>query len=72
MFFKSVTFQFHARMFSSKVAQLLKSYFSDLGVGIALSHRHVDFTGKANTSIHGLGEDDTASRSLSAGYSNEI
>ena len=32
---------------SSEVAQSLKSYghFSDLGVGIALSHRHVEFFG---------------------------
>ena len=43
MFLESVTFQFHARMLSSEVAQSLKSYghFSDLGVEIALSHRHV-------------------------------
>ena len=42
---ESVTFQFHARMLSSEVAQSLKSYghFSDLGVGIAVSHRHVGF-----------------------------
>ena len=39
VFLESVTFQFHARMLSSEVAQLLKS--SDLGDGIALSHRHV-------------------------------
>ena len=40
---------------------LLKSYryFPDLGVEIALSHR-LDFSVKANTSIHGLEEDDTA------------
>ena len=46
-FFKSVTFQLHARMLSSEVAKSLKSYghFSDLGVGIALSHRHVGFFG---------------------------
>ena len=44
-FLESVAFQFHARMLSSEVAQSLKSYgnFSDLGVGIALSHRHVVF-----------------------------
>ena len=44
---RTVTFQFHARMLSSKVAQSLKSYgdFSDLGVGIAISHRHVGFFG---------------------------
>ena len=46
-FLESVTFQSHARMLSSEVAQSLKSYghFSDLGVGIALSHRHVGFFG---------------------------
>ena len=46
-FLESVTFQFHARMLSSEVAQSLKSYgpFSDLGVAIALSHRHVEFFG---------------------------
>ena len=44
-FLESVTFQFHARILSSEVAQSIKSYghFSDLGVGIALSHRHVVF-----------------------------
>ena len=31
-----------------------------LGVEFALGHRHVDFSGKANASIHGLEEDDTA------------
>ena len=42
---ESVTFQFHARMLCSEVAQSLKSYghISDLGVGIAVSHRHVGF-----------------------------
>ena len=42
-FLESVTFQFHARMLSSEVAQSLKSYgyFPDLGVDITLSHRHV-------------------------------
>ena len=45
VFLESVTFQFHAPMLSSEVAQSLKSYgnVSDLGVGIALSHRHVGF-----------------------------
>ena len=49
-------------MLSSEVAQSLKSFghFSDLGVGVAM----LDFSGKANTSIHGLGEEDTA-RSMS-------
>ena len=44
-FLKSVTFQFHARVLSSQLAQSLKSYglFLDLGVEIALSHRHVKF-----------------------------
>ena len=65
-FLESVTFHVHAHMLSTEVAQSLKSYghFSDLEVGVALSHRHVIFS-----SIHGLGEDDTAisqcSRSLS-------
>ena len=47
VFLESVTFLFHARMLSSEVAQSLKSYghLSDLGVGIALSHRHVGFFG---------------------------
>ena len=44
---ESITFQLHARMLSSEVAQSLKNYghFSDLGVGIALSHRHGEFFG---------------------------
>ena len=71
-FLESVTFQFHACMLSSEseVAQslLIISYghFSDLGDGIALSHRHgmLDFSGKANTSIHGIGEDDTATSTM--------
>ena len=43
-------------MLSSEVAQSFKSYghFSDR------SGSMLDFSGKANTSIHGLGEDDTA------------
>ena len=47
VFLESVTFQSHARMLSSEVAQSLKSdgHFSDLGVGIALSHRHAGFFG---------------------------
>ena len=58
VFLESLAFQFHARMLSSKVAQSLKSYrhFSDLGVGIAMLY----VSGKANTSIHVLGGDDTA------------
>ena len=46
-FLESVTFQLHAHMLSSEIAQSLKSYghFSDPGVGIALSHRHVGFFG---------------------------
>ena len=62
-FLESVTFQFHAHILSSEVVQSLKSngIFSELGAEIALSHRHVEFfSGKANASIHGLGEDDTA------------
>ena len=47
VFLESVIFQSNAHMLSSEVAQSLKSYghFSDLGVGIALSHRHVGFFG---------------------------
>ena len=47
IFLESVTFKFHTRMLSSEVALSLKSYghFSDPGVGIALSHRHVGFFG---------------------------
>ena len=46
-FLESVIFQLYARILSSEVAQSLKNYghFSDLGVGIALSHRHVGFFG---------------------------
>ena len=50
-------------MLSSQLGQSLKSYrlFPDLGVGIALGHCHMlNFSGKANTSIHGLGEYNTA------------
>ena len=44
-FLESVTFQFHPHMLSLEVAQSLKSYghFSDPGVGIVLSPRHVGF-----------------------------
>ena len=47
IFLESVTFQFHARMRSSEVAQSLKSYehFSDHGVETALSHCHDAFFG---------------------------
>ena len=47
IFLESATFQFHARMLSSEVAQSLKSYghFLDLAVAIGLSHRHVGFFG---------------------------
>ena len=44
-FLESVTFQFHARMLSSEVAQSIKSYGHLLDLGIALSHRHVGFFG---------------------------
>ena len=61
-FLESVTFQFHARMLSSEVVLSLKSYghFSDLGSRSLSVTTMLDFSGKANTSIHGLGEDDTA------------
>ena len=49
-------------MLSSDVSQSLKSYehFSDLGVRSLSVTTMLNFSGKANTSIHGLGEDDTA------------
>ena len=51
-------------MLSSEVAQSLKSYghLSDLAMGSrSLSVTALlNFSGKANTSIHGLGEDDKA------------
>ena len=52
-------------MLGSEVAQSLKSYgdFSDFGVTAML-----DFSGKANTSNHSLGEDDTARLALSASF----
>ena len=60
----NIFFQFHARMLSSEVAQSLKSYghFSDFGgwdrsQGVTTM---LNFSGKANTSIHGLWEDNTA------------
>ena len=64
MFLESVTFQFHARMLSSEVAQSLKSYrlFRTLGSRSLPVTAMLYFSGKANTSIHGLGEDDTAIR----------
>ena len=45
IFLESVTFQFHARMCSSEVAQSIKSYghLSDHGVETALSHCHDAF-----------------------------
>ena len=64
MFLESVTFQFHARMLSSEVAQSLKSYgiFRTLGSRSLSVTAMLYFSGKANTSIHDLGEDDTAIR----------
>ena len=51
-------------MLSSFSAQSLNNYehFSNLGVEIALSNRHVEnhFKDKTNTAIHSLGEDLTA------------
>ena len=64
VFLESVTFQFHACMLSSEseVAQslLIKSYAS----GSVSVTAMLDFSGKANTSIHGLGEDDTATSTM--------
>ena len=62
-FLESVAFQLRDRMLSS-----LKNYqhFLDLGVEIALSHRHVEkrLSGKTNTAIDGLGADDTATPNI--------
>ena len=66
--------QFHARMLnlrlSSEVAQTqsLESYgifrtLAGLGSGPLSVTAMLDFSGKANTSIRGLGEDDTATQS---------
>ena len=65
VFLESVTFQFHARMFRSKVAQSWKRYghFSTLGAGSLSVTTMLDFSGKANTSIHSLGEDNKATQS---------
>ena len=62
VFLESVTFQLHARMLSSEVAQSLKSYgnFRTLGTRSLSVTAMLSFSGKANTSIHGLGVDDTA------------
>ena len=63
-FLESVAFQFHTLMLSSEVAQSFKSYghFSDLKVGIALSHRHVGFFGyNKYINPRPRREDDTAS-----------
>ena len=62
MFFIISKIQLHARILSSQVAQYY-GHSSDLVVQIALRHRHVEFFGKANISIHGLKEDDTVSLS---------
>ena len=52
-------------MLSSEVAPSLKSYgpFSNLGKGLLAVTAMLDFSGKANTSIHGLGVDDAANLS---------
>ena len=65
IFFELVTFQLRGRLLSSFPAHSLKGYrhFSDLGVAIALSQRHVDTwisSDKTNTTIHCLGEDVTS------------
>ena len=53
-FSESVTFQFHARMLSSEVAQSLKSYghFSDLGVGEVLSAQFSLYVHKCDLKPH--------------------
>ena len=60
-------------MLSSKGAQSLKSYghFSDLGVGSLSVTAMLYFSGKANTSIHGLREDVTARYTSDAAMTNE-
>ena len=62
-FLELVTFQFHARMLNSDVAQSVKSYghFRTLGLRSFSVTAMLNFSGKANTTIHGLGEDDAAS-----------
>ena len=61
-------------MLSSEVAQSLKSYghFSDLGSGSLSVTAMLDFSGKANTPIHGLGEDDTAKAEDTTSRSRKI
>ena len=64
IFFRISNISVPSRMLSSEVAQSLKSYghFSDLGVGLLSVTAMLDFSGEANTSIHGLGKDDTTMR----------
>ena len=64
-FLQTVTFQLHTRMLSSQVAQSLKSYGHFFSLGSrplsVIANPMGGFSGKANKSIHGLVEDDTAS-----------
>ena len=62
IFFRSSNISVPCRHSQLRRRTALKDHghFSDLGVEIALSHRMLNFSGKANTAIHGLGEDDTA------------
>ena len=66
VFLESVTFQFHACMLSSEseVAQSSHRSFRTLASGSLSVTAMLDFSGKANTSIHGLGEDDTATSTM--------
>ena len=53
-------------MLSSEVAVIKKlwTFFRTLGSWSLSVTAMLDFSGKANTSIHGLGEDDTATQTL--------
>ena len=63
IFLESVTFQFHTRKLSSEAAKSLKSYghFLTLGSRSLSVTAMLLFSCEANTSIHGLEKDDTAS-----------
>ena len=62
VFLESVTFQLHARMLSSVALKSLQSYdiFRTLRSGSLSLTAMLDFSGKADTSIHGLRVDDSA------------
>ena len=73
VFLESVTFQLHARILSSDVAQTLQiiDIFRTLEAGSLSVTAMGFFSSKANTSIHGLGEDDTAS-TIYVGYFRQM